>query len=892
MKHIFKTCIFLLILFPILILINGCDDFLSRETDSFIDKGMTFTSYDRASRFLVNAYSLLPDGFNRVDGDAMYDAATDDAEHANESSAIQMFNRGAWNAMTNPDNTWNRFYSGIRIANEFLENADNINLDRFKLDPNNQLEYQNRLKDIEIWKAEAHFLRAFFHFELLKRFGPIPLVTSILPIAEDHTGLSRPSMQQCIDFIVEECDTAAETLGTTPWRDATSALGRATKGAALALKSRVLLYAASPLYLDWENIDENHKPSDPVKWQKAAEAAKEVIDLNIYSLHASYSTLFQNNFENNEYIFMRRYGISSNFEIYNFPVSYGGRGGTNPSLNLVNAYEMKSGASFNWNDEANANHPHFSRDERLNATILLNDSVWKESKVQTWIGGKDGQYNTNATKTGYYLKKFLNEDVNLITGGGVLGHTWPFFRISEIYLNYAEALNEYDPDNADIAYYVNQVRRRANQPDLPSGLTQDGMRERIHNERRVELAFEEHRAWDVRRWKIAGNTLGSDLLGMEITRKQGVMGVANSVRANSSIEVPDGWYYYDGDEFNDPAIDNRYWGQYGTDTPAAQSQYGQPNGMAQTYRKNQVTMETSGGEQVARITATRDDNPPASSHAGAAEYAGWWSGALSSRDTDKYGHDGKYYPLFSRIEVRAKVPYVYGVWMAFWCRYYAGASIAELDIQEFFVKIWEDDDPRLSQALHLHDNETNSLATNVNGYGRHTVIDFDPMDDFHTYGVQVDPDPDDANHAIITFLLDGNPTSTFKTIDHGNKYNQFITKAKAEGREMTTWDIAITGQIGAPEFIGQWPHVGYPDQRNPDLRNVHCDIDWVRVFTREDLAPENPDPGPGPGPVVQEAFIYKPVVVENRVFEQKMYWYPIPLNEFMKMKDWDQNPGW
>lgn len=546
MKHILKAGRSLLMLLPIFILLNGCNDFLGRETDSFIDKGMTYTSYDRSSQVLVSVYSLLPDGFNRIDGDAMYDAATDDAEHANESSAIHVFNTGSWNAMTNPDNLWNRYYSGIRTASEFLENVDQVNLDRFKLDPNNQQEYQNRLKDIEMWKAEARFLRAFFHFELLKRFGPIPTVTSTLSIVEDYSELPRPSMDHCISFIADECDSAAVKLGLTPWRDVTSALGRATKGAALALKSRVLLYAASPLYLEWENINENQKPSDPAKWKKAADAAKEVIGLNIYSLHGSYAGLFRNNFDNNEYIFMRRYTSSITFENYNFPVSYGGKGGINPSLNLVNAYEMKSGAPFNPNDETSANRPHFFRDERLNATILLNDSVWKDSKVQTWIGGKDGQYNTNATKTGYYLKKFLNQDVNLITGGGALGHTWPYFRIAEIYLNYAEALNEYDPDNEDIAYYVNQVRRRANQPDLPSGLTQNEMRERIRNERRVELAFEEHRAWDVRRWKIAKSTLGANLLGMEISLKAGPADEAFSYKSvvveNRVFEEKMYWY--------------------------------------------------------------------------------------------------------------------------------------------------------------------------------------------------------------------------------------------------------------------------------------------------------------------------------------------------------------
>ena len=181
--------------------------------------------------------------------------------------------------------------------------------------------------------------------------------------------------------------------------------------------------------------------------------------------------------------------------------------------------------------------------------------------------------------------------MNIQTGGGSQGHIWPLFRLAEIYLNYAEALNEYDPENADIAEYVNRVRSRAGQPNLPSGLTQDEMRERIRRERRVELAFEEHRSWDVRRWKIAQETLGGDLLGLEITRKNQAR---RAVTRNSVIpanEVPEGWHYYDGDEFNDLVINNSYWGQYGSDTPVGNSQYGQPTGNIQTYRKKQITIE-------------------------------------------------------------------------------------------------------------------------------------------------------------------------------------------------------------------------------------------------------------------------------------------------------------
>ena len=275
-------------------ILSGCSDYLDREYDSFIDNEMTFTSYERTSKFLVNAYRYLPDGFNRIGSEAMLDAATDDAEHANASCNIQHFNTGAWNSRSNPDDLWNKYYAGIRIANEFIENVDRVNLDKYRLDPDNQNEYQNRLNDLKTWKYEARFLRAFFHFELVKRFGPVPVITSTLSVNADYSETPRPSMDDCISFISSECDKVAEVLDLTPGRGIDSDLGRATKGAALALKSRVLLYAASPLYLDWQNFSESDLPSDMEKWKAAAQAAKDVIDLGIYSLYGSYATLFKN----------------------------------------------------------------------------------------------------------------------------------------------------------------------------------------------------------------------------------------------------------------------------------------------------------------------------------------------------------------------------------------------------------------------------------------------------------------------------------------------------------------------------------------------------------------------------------------------------------------------
>ena len=498
--------------------LSSCNGFLDREEDSFIDKTATFDSYNRTKQYLTYAYTLLPDGLNRFSREAMLASATDDAEFAIESAEIQQLNNGSWNALNNPDDVWNRYYSGISKCCTLLENTNHVNLDISRLDPDKQVEYANSLKDIRMWRAEARFLRAYFHFELLKRYGPIPIVTSTLSINGNYENTPRPTMKEVVDFIAKECDIAADTLELTPWRNVNDAFGRATKGAALALKSRLLLYAASPLYVDFGDTNETNKPTDVALWKLAANAAKAVIDLNQYELASSYGDLFKNDFQNKEYIFVRRYAANSDFEKSNFPVSFGGKGGTNPSQNLVDDYEMLDGTPFDWNDPAKAAQPFENRDARLGATILMNMAPFKGKKVATYPEGADASPNPNATKTGYYLRKFLNEDVNIQTGGSSSGHVVPLFRLAEIYLNYVEALNECDPANPDIALYLNKVRNRASLPNV-SALSQEQMRAVIQHERRVELAFEEHRSWDVRRWKIASSTLGAPLMGVQIERK-------------------------------------------------------------------------------------------------------------------------------------------------------------------------------------------------------------------------------------------------------------------------------------------------------------------------------------------------------------------------------------
>lgn len=521
----------------------SCNDFLDREEDSFIDKTATFDSYNRTKQYLTYAYSLLPEGLNRFSGDALLGAATDDACFAIESSNIQQFNNGSWNALSNPDNVWDRYFAGIAKCCTLLENSNHINLDISRLDPAKRVEYENNLKDIRMWRAEAHFLRAYFNFELLKRYGPIPIIKSTLDINKDYSDTPRPTMKEVVEFIANDCDIAADSLELTPWRNMNDAFGRATKGAALALKSRLLLYAASPLYVDFGDIDEANKPSDATLWKAAADAAKAVIDLNQYALAPAYDDLFKNDFQNKEYIFVRRYPSNSDFEKSNFPVSYGGKGGTNPSQNLIDDYEMLDGTAFDWSDPVKAAHPFENRDERLLATVLMNGVLFKGKRIATYPGGADAMPNPNATKTGYYLRKFLNEDVNIQTGGGSDGHVVPLFRLAEIYLNYAEALNEYDPTNPDIAVYLNKIRERVSLPDIPSGLTQEQMRTLIHHERRVELAFEEHRFWDVRRWKVASSTLGAPVKGVKITQDDAGNFTYSPVQVEQRVFQPKMYWY-------------------------------------------------------------------------------------------------------------------------------------------------------------------------------------------------------------------------------------------------------------------------------------------------------------------------------------------------------------
>lgn len=472
-----------------------------------------FAYFARTKGILTNVYSYLPSDFGSIDG-SMRDGGTDDAEYVWNTSMVHRYNNGSWSSISTVDDVWARYYSGIRAAHIYLENHK-TDFEDIKWNT----DYPQIMQQYKYYPFEARFLRAFFYFELIKRYRNVPLLTrSYAP--EEVNKLAPASFDEVANFIVSECDAIEEQLPATFTAIPEKETGRITKGAVMALRSRLLLYAASPL----------HNPSNnSEKWVAAARAAKKLID------HATTSNLYQlvneqsvNNLNSKELILESRQGNSNAFEVLNFPIGYeGGKSGINPSQNLVDAFEMKEGGKFDWNNPDHVNNIYNvnRRDPRLFKTVIVNGSTWKNRVVETFIGGRNGLPQNAATVTSYYLKKYLVESISLDPNNTTTGqHTWVLFRYAEVLLNYSEALYEAygDVNYTDATFSlsplaaINRVRLRAAMPVLVPA----NFREQLRNERRVELAFEDHRFWDVRRWKIAGQL--TDVYGLKIVKNGSV----------------------------------------------------------------------------------------------------------------------------------------------------------------------------------------------------------------------------------------------------------------------------------------------------------------------------------------------------------------------------------
>lgn len=490
MKNYFK--IFTLVAASFLSL-SSCGLLDSKEDLELTDE-MLETRYYHYRNMGIRAYSFLPDGFSRLD-DNLFATVSDEAQYYTSLSDAARFNNGSWNQFYNPDDQFDRLYVGIHDCNYFLENTgdyeERLALHRDTITIDGKASYKQDVKDLERLRHEAVVMRSYYYFELLKRYGDIPMMKT----SSSTTYTERVAYQDVVNQIVKDIDDVKGKLVLNWVEESLSNNdGRLTLGAANALKSRILLYAASPL---------NNPNGDVEKWEKAAAAAHDVIAMSRYYLSESYRDLFLTSATNTdpEVIWAVRHAADNKLEQLNYPIgTQGGGTGVCPSHNLVKVYEPG--------------------DPRLSATVVANNDIWNGRRMEIYTGGADDPAKANTSVTGYYLKKFLQSDLNLVSGATEI-HSWILFRYAEILLNFAEAMNEaYGPDakgtfTMSAREAVNAVRARTsvNMPAVAAA-NKEEMRTAIRRERQVELAFEEHRWWDLLRWKEAETVLNSPIYGV------------------------------------------------------------------------------------------------------------------------------------------------------------------------------------------------------------------------------------------------------------------------------------------------------------------------------------------------------------------------------------------
>ncbi len=496
------------------VLMTSCKkNFLSINPTDKVTSTSILTDTSLFEAYVINRYLGVtlqakegdgsPPGFGRGFEYALWSSVTDESIYTN--------NDGSWvlqQGQLAADNTgiagtiWARSYRSIRECNYALSIINGLPL---------SAGHKTHLI------GELEFIRAFRYHDVIRNYGGVVLmgdkVTDLNSNLQDPSLFNRATLAASIAYTSSQLDDAASKLPLD--NGATWALGRATKGAALAVKSRLLLYAASPLY-------------SVGTWQDAAAAAKAVMDLGKYSLfQGGYSQLFLTP-DAGEIIFERLYfpntAPHTRLELANGPNGFNGWGGNTPLQNLVDDYEMDNGKPItDATSGYDPQNPYVNRDARFYATILYNKAPYRNSTVDVFLpGGKDsnqGPSNWNTSLTGYYLRKFLNDNYPIDNPWSVAGaQPWIYFRYAEILLNYAEAQNEAAGPDASVYQAINSVRARAsvNMPPL-AGLSQSEMRSAIRYERRVELAFEEHRFYDVRRWKIATQTENVPAYGVAVT---------------------------------------------------------------------------------------------------------------------------------------------------------------------------------------------------------------------------------------------------------------------------------------------------------------------------------------------------------------------------------------
>ncbi len=502
---------------------SSCSDFLDITPQNSITN--PFDSASSIALYVNDVYSSLEgplyqwDALGDIYNRSMFDNAFTDDLYNNDNK----WNLFSFTASSAPFDRWTACYEAIRKANVGIE----------------QLGVSEKLteKEKERFLGDMHFLRAMFYLELWRFYGPVPLIEKSLDRTKDDIYIARSDEQTILEFIVAEFDLASKML---PSELDDKELGRATQGAALGMMAVAYLHAAG-------TIDEAY-------YENAYKTADILISGDLkgtYDLFRTgvtpqerYQNLFLEQYEYNcEVIFDIQYAYPYKFSTLQTIASppkhatdgYGWGNRDNPTQEIVDAYEMNDGSYFDWSNPTHSANPYANRDARFYASILYNGALWKGETLYTstnvWSSAQ-GRFvpnapngwgtATNSTVTGYYLRKHMNESVvagadNRTKGVGG-GHNLIVLRYAEILLIYAEARNETlaAPDQT-VYDAVNAVRVRAGQPVLPQGLSRTQMRDRIRHERRIELAFENKRYFDIIRWKAGTEYLNNEVHGMRIT---------------------------------------------------------------------------------------------------------------------------------------------------------------------------------------------------------------------------------------------------------------------------------------------------------------------------------------------------------------------------------------
>ena len=419
----------------LIILFTACQE-LDMEQDTGVTDDLMWNNPTYIDRYIVDLISEMPNGFNPEgfsEGE-LYGNATDEGENANPWAAIQNFNSGNWNAVSHPDNVWDKYYHAIYKTNLFLEETKATTFDTFE--PANREVFLNNLA---YYRNEALFLRALYYYELIKRYGAVVLVgdnvvQDISDLSNSEFAEGRATFEACANYIIDQCDYVIDNE-LLPLLDEGADQGRPNGTAAKALKCKTYLLLASPVYNS--SVTEG-SAQQKVYWKQVLDVAQDIAFDRVFT----FGPYDQFDGTSPEIILGYRLATINYIEKVNFPVGAEGvntTGSTNPTQNLIDAYRMINGKKIDDPDSGyDPANPYANRDERLLHTVIVNGSNWDERNTESRIieifkGGRDGMDRDYGTKTGYYLRKFLDPTLDLRQGQSS-NREWPIFRFADMVL--------------------------------------------------------------------------------------------------------------------------------------------------------------------------------------------------------------------------------------------------------------------------------------------------------------------------------------------------------------------------------------------------------------------------------------------------------------------------